>query len=947
MSGVRRFKRIVKRALWIEALRPSDPMNRKAFADFVASPFFDPLIAEIRMGEAGIKQAQLADWYWALPVEMRPSFSIFFDPAYYLLRYPDIAKAGTDPQLHFFISGFHEARSPHPLVDGDFIGSERTDLFNPKAGREMLGLVIDGDVMPTSPYIDLDHCRTVLANVRGEASVLRHLLTRGLPDDGSLNPFLDPEFYARRYRDVPDGPMEASLHFIVVGDSMLRQPSEKFDAEWYLNNYDDLRIARSPPLYHYLRNGKQEGRPIRKSVAVTVIQKTGSSQVAAGYEPPDESSETTLEEYTALKAALAGDRDAKVRAVEEKDLRVAVFENDLPFGEMSFATSSKPAVSIIVPVYNAVRETFECLWSVMLNPPTEPYEIFLADDASPDDTVRQFSAVAGLTYRRRETNLGFLENCNAAFTETNAPLALLLNSDTQVLPGALDALLRETRSSPDIGAAGPMLLYPNGRVQEAGCVVHEDGSTEMVGLALDASSPEFARSRDVSYCSGAALLVRRDCVDGPLFDPRFAPAYCEDVDLCLRIAAAGKRVRYCHDARIVHHLSVSTRQDDEQRRVQTAYTNQHRMLEKWGEQLAAHSAVRALAFYLPQFHPIPENDLWWGKGFTEWRNVAKATPKYEGHYQPHLPADLGYYDLRVPEVMGEQAKLARRYGIEGFCVYRYDFSGKKILSAPLDNLLARPDIDFPFCVCWANENWTKHWDGGERALLLAQDYTDEHMRGVAADAAQLAKDARYIGVNGKPLFMLYRPFLIPDPARFAALAREEFASAGHGGVHLVYVESMEGVVAEARPADIGFDASVEFAPQGIGVMNDEPTPSLGSAWRGNRYDYAETVKRAVGREGADYPRYPGVFVSWDNTPRQPLRGTSFDGATPARFQAYCEAKITEAKALHFGDERLVFINAWNEWAEGAHLEPDLVFGHRWLQAVERAFAGAKARPKGR
>ncbi|MCC6920780.1 MAG: glycoside hydrolase family 99-like domain-containing protein [Alphaproteobacteria bacterium] len=943
-TGGRSIRRLAKKMLGLEAVRPSDPGSRKAFRAFTESPFYEAPLAELHMTRAGITAAQLEDWYWSLPIDARPSFSPYFDPAFYLARYPDIAQSGADPQLHFFLTGFHEARAPHPLIDLEFMAQERFDLLNPSAKREMLPMMIDGDVVTTTPYIDLDHCRATLSDAENAAGVLRTILRQGIAELGSLNPYLDPVFYVRRYPDVPHDSHAASIHYIRYGDASGRQPSDRFDAEWYINMYPDLRKAGMPPLYHYMRYGRREGRPMRRPVHINVIQ-TAVGEATASYQPLPERPEIVLEEYAGLKSAIAAARDARVRAVVETDLRVAAFDGELSFADLKLGTSAEPRLSIVVPVYNAVRQTFECLWSIMKHPPTVPYEVLLTDDASPDEAVAAFANVTGLRYLRQARNLGFLANSNDAYTQAKGALVLLLNSDTQVLAGALDALIREMESAPDIGAAGPLILYPNGRVQEAGCVIHDDGSTEMVGLNLSGETPDFARSRDVDYCSGAALLVRREAVAGELFDPLFVPAYCEDVDLCLRIHAAGYRVRYCHEARVLHHLSVSTRQGDEQRRVQTSYGNQHRLLEKWGDRLADLSAVRALAFYLPQFHPCPENDLWWGKGFTEWRNVAKAQPKYEGHYQPHLPADLGFYDLRIPEVMGEQYRLAQRYGIEGFCVYRYDFSGQKILSAPLENLLKRPDIAFPFCVCWANENWTKHWDGGERALLLAQDYSEAHMRGVAEDAAQLAQDPRYIRVNGKPLFLLYRPLLVPDPALFACLTREAFAAAGHDGVHLVYVESMEAVRANVRPADIGFDAAVEFPPHGIGVLNDDPTPSVGSAWQGHRYDYAETVRAAIARPGAAYPRYPGVFVSWDNTPRQPDKGTSFDGATPARFQAYCEAKIAEAKALHFGEERLLFINAWNEWAEGAHLEPDAVFGHRWLQAFERALAGAKARPK--
>ena len=186
-------------------------------------------------------------------------------------------------------------------------------------------------------------------------------------------------------------------------------------------------------------------------------------------------------------------------------------------------------------------------------------------------------------------------------------------------------------------------------------------------------------------------------------------------------------------------------------------------------------AVRVLAFYLPQFHPTPENDLWWGAGFTEWTNVVKARPSYAGHYQPHLPADLGFYDLRTPDALRRQALLARRYGIEGFCVYYYNFGSRRVLSQPLETVRANPDIPFRWCLCWANENWTKHWDGGEREILLEQSYEQATLDAIIADAVAQAADPRYIRVNGRPLFLVYRPLLLPDPPGFAAQCRAAFA----------------------------------------------------------------------------------------------------------------------------------------------------------------------------
>ncbi|MBV9538329.1 MAG: glycoside hydrolase family 99-like domain-containing protein, partial [Acidisphaera sp.] len=451
-----------------------------------------------------------------------------------------------------------------------------------------------------------------------------------------------------------------------------------------------------------------------------------------------------------------------------------------------------------------------------------------------------------------------------------------------------------------------------------------------------ADDPAYARDRDVPYCSGAALLVRRAAIEGEPFDEAFAPAYCEDADLCLRLWQAGHRCRYVAGARVVHHLSVSSNRQSVARKLRGIVRNQHLLAGRWEERLHAMDRIRPIAFYLPQFHPTPENDLWWGRGFTEWTNVARAQPSYGGHYQPHLPADLGFYDLRNAETLREQAMLAARYGIEGFCVYYYNFGDRRVLARPLELLREHPDIPFRFCLCWANENWTRHWDGGSREILLGQRYDDATLDAIVADAVAYAADPRAIRVNGRPLFVVYRPLQIPDPQAFAARCRAAFRD----GVHLAYTESMELVEVGLRPRDLGFDAAIEFPPQGLAVPAASPADIVKPGWRGYRYDYAETAAAFCGRNGADYVRYPAIFPSWDNTPRQPLAGTSFDGVAPAAFRAFTEAKIEEIRRFHMGDERLLFINAWNEWAEGAHLEPDAAYGHAWLEGLRDALDAA-------
>ena len=351
--------------------------------------------------------------------------------------------------------------------------------------------------------------------------------------------------------------------------------------------------------------------------------------------------------------------------------------------------------------------------------------------------------------------------------------------------------------------------------------------------------------------------------------------------------------------------------------------------------------MRTLAFYLPQFHPTAENDLWWGAGFTEWTNVTKAQPSYAGQYQPHLPADLGFYDLRAPEALRRQAELAARYGVDGFCVYYYNFGVRRVLDRPIEVVRANPDIPFHWCLCWANENWSRHWDGGTREILLEQSYDDDTLESIIADAVAQAADPRYIQVDGKPLFLVYRPLLLPDAPGFAARCRARFAAAGFTGVHLVYVESMEAVDRGVQPADLGFDASVEFPPQNRASPATTPAAVLKPGWAGSRFDYAATALNFIGRASVPYPRYPAVFPSWDNTARQALRGHSFDGVSPAAFRVYVEEKIEEIRNFHMGGARLLFVNAWNEWAEGTHLEPDIAHGHRWLEALRDAVAAKR------
>jgi lipopolysaccharide biosynthesis protein len=224
------------------------------------------------------------------------------------------------------------------------------------------------------------------------------------------------------------------------------------------------------------------------------------------------------------------------------------------------------------------------------------------------------------------------------------------------------------------------------------------------------------------------------------------------------------------------------------------------------------SRAKLLAFYLPQFHPIPENDAWWGPGFTEWTNVVTARPLFRDHYQPHLPADLGFYDLRLPESREAQAGLAQAFGISGFCYYHYWFNGKRLLHRPFDDVLLSGSPKLSFCLCWANENWTRRWDGHDAEVLLAQTHSDEDDACHAEHLLHAFRDDRYIKINGRPLFLVYRTALLRNAARTARIWRDKVRAAGFPDLYLVRVESWGDYTA---PQAIGFDAAVEFAPEFI------------------------------------------------------------------------------------------------------------------------------------
>jgi lipopolysaccharide biosynthesis protein len=363
--------------------------------------------------------------------------------------------------------------------------------------------------------------------------------------------------------------------------------------------------------------------------------------------------------------------------------------------------------------------------------------------------------------------------------------------------------------------------------------------------------------------------------------------------------------------------------------------------ESSGPNLSAATA-RLIAFYLPQFHPIPENDEWWSTGFTEWTNVARARPLFKGHHQPHLPADLGFYDLRVPEVRAAQARLAQDNGIEGFCYWHYWFAGKRLLERPFQEVLESGQPDFPFCLAWANESWTGVWNGQPDKVLLGQTYpgTDDYVRHFHS-IVDAFFDKRYISVDDKPVFVIYQPDALPDPLRFTDLWNELAVKAGLSGIHFI------GLVEKPWTGTPGFDGYTYHLPGTfLQSLPQRKLAALTKQLRGNSLQkympghsalplmvsYQELMSRALASIEFGPNHYPSVLPNWDSTPRHGAKGLVLLDSTPKNFRKHLREAISIVQSRP-RDHRLVFLKSWNEWAEGNYLEPDSVYGTEYLTAI--------------
>ncbi len=352
--------------------------------------------------------------------------------------------------------------------------------------------------------------------------------------------------------------------------------------------------------------------------------------------------------------------------------------------------------------------------------------------------------------------------------------------------------------------------------------------------------------------------------------------------------------------------------------------------------------TKVIAWYLPQFHQMEINNKFHGQGFTEWTNTSRAIPLFTGHYQPHIPYDVGYYDLLNLDTFKRQIYLAKHYGIYGFCMHYYWFSGQRIMEKPLELFLEHKELDMPFCLDWATENWTALWDGGDQEVMLEQNLMEDDDWKFMRDILPYMSDPRYIKIHGKPVLVIYR-INIFERRRFRKLLHNFREIARNNGFPDLYIMVTNAFDFKEDSAEWGADALVEFPPHIVQSLMEKYRPEgyLNPYFNGRILDASSFIKHhryMLKHNGQPYFRT--ALVSWDNAARKSIsKGFIMQGLTPKTFRQWMRDIVMESKQIHTEEENIVFVNAWNEWAEGAHLEPDMKYGYAWLQEVKNVLEG--------
>jgi len=847
-----------------------------------------------------------------------PRISAYFDPSYYQNMNPDVYDSGMEAFEHFYYYGLREKRSPHPLIDLHFITeqleSNDLSLFELESYISLN--------KQTSPYLDsnfyFDSYRDI---AESSMTALYHFIVSGGTEQRLPNPYFNYEIYKHNSKLEIDG-FSLFIDHVIRGDKERIEFSKHFDYSFYDETYHEHLNGETRLYRHFSVAGKKLGFITKQKVVLQGKNLISSEALYYDFKARIDKNKKQVSKRPESPSLFKIESDNCIQKVLEK-LR-------------AIEKSNTPDVSILIPVYKAKNELLECLQSITQSELEQlKLEIIIADDCPEDEEIFELlSGIDCIKYIKNSTNLGFLMNVNTAIEKVNGAVTLLLNSDIQLTTNCILNLYNTLSNDTSIGACGPKILYPNGMLQEAGCSIKANLETQMIGHGESPDNSKYGFSRDVDYISGACLAFRTlQFKEMGKFDENLKPAYCEDLDYCLRVTYSGLSVRYVSNAIAYHHLSVSMNAKSPLFKVIQTAVNKNYLLKKHSAYLQK-KKKKVIALYLPQYHETKRNNLWWGKGFTEWTGSSNAKPNFKGHYQPHVPSELGFYNLTNEDAHLKQEAIAKENNIAAFCFYYYNFGkGNEILQRALE-AYAKSGSNMPFMLCWANENWTRTWDGEERNVLLKQEAnSDDDFLQVLKDMERFISSPNNYTISGKKVVCIYRASQFDNFSRKIDLWREYWRTKYSEELHIILFDSMERVTNATPPEHLGADAAVEFPPHGVSSRTAISSEELtNESFNGTLVDYQDAVEELLLRKHPGYKRYPSTFPSWDNTPRRQDTATIFKDSHPSAFQVYFEEKMQEAD-LYCDDEKLVFVNAWNEWGEGTHLEPDLQYGRTYLQII--------------
>lgn len=633
------------------------------------------------------------------------------------------------------------------------------------------------------------------------------------------------------------------------------------------------------------------------------------------------------------------------------------------------------SVDVVVCVHNSPDDVARCLHSIALHRDGRT-RIIIVDDGSKPAT----QAVLAHHMARHPTDIlirhdevqGYTKSANVGLRASTADYVILQNSDTIVPSGWVQALVHAGESDPKVGIIGPLSNAATWQSVPRTVEASGDFAVNIIppGLTVDDVALACARipADPVYPCpvvNGFCFAIKRQVINaiGYLDEEAFPYGYGEENDYCLRLPAAGFSCGFTLSTYVFHAKSKSF--SHERRRV-LSKAGWESLLAKHGKEplvaavntMQHHPAfararawfsgltrrkepgVRPIAFYLPQFHSFAVNDRAWGAGFSEWRNVVKGQPRFKGHSQPRLPGELGYYDLRTPETLAAQGDLAREYGVSGMAVYYYRFGQERLMSSPTDRIITTPGIGPNFFYCWANEDWTRAWDGDTSEIIQKQDYSESTLSLIGRDLIAACADSRYIRIDDKPVFMIYQLNRLPDAAATIALLRRQVEDALGIGIVIGTTwnpefrpewEDLVDFIAQFPPHRTPRLSKRSLLPRNTVLGASEDTSDFLEA-------YDDVVEQSVEAMDSYAKLAPGVTPDWDNSVRRARQANILIGSTPEKFESWTR-KATERALAKANDDRLpaplLFVNAWNEWAEGAVLEPSEKDGRAYLEAFRR------------